>query len=167
MKIINYTITLIISCTVYACNIYSFNGASISSNVKTVSVQYFPNNASTIQPALSQNFSEKLKDYFLEQTNLKLIDNNADLNFSGEIKKYEIKPIAIGSDEIARKNRLTIDVQVIFSNKYDSKANFDQKFSRYKDYESSLNLSDIEEGLIEEITSELAEDIFNKSVVNW
>ena len=75
-----------------ACGFYSFTGASISSDVKTVSVQYFPNHAATIEPTLSQVFTERLKDYFLEQTNLSLEMELGDLNFSGEIVKYEIKP---------------------------------------------------------------------------
>ena len=150
-----------------SCGFYSFTGASISPDVKTVSVQYFPNRAATIQPTLSQVFTERLKDYFLEQTNLSLEADVGDLNFSGEIIKYEIKPIAIQANEQAAQNRLTIAVKVKFENTKDENKNFEQKFSRYMDYDSSESLADVEEDLIEQITNELAEDIFNKAVVNW
>ena len=73
-----------------SCGFYSFTGASISSDVKTVAVQYFPNRAATIQPTLSQVFTERLKDYFLEQTNLRLKTDAGDLNFSGEFVKYDV-----------------------------------------------------------------------------
>jgi len=150
-----------------SCGFYSFTGASISPDVKTVSVQYFPNRAATIQPTLSQVFTERLKDYFLEQTNLSLEADGGDLNFSGEIVKYEIKPIAIQANEQAAQNRLTISVKVKFENTKDESKNFEQKFSRYADYDSGQSLANVEEDLIEQITNELAEDIFNKAVVNW
>ena len=75
--------------------------------------------------------------------------------------------MAIQSNEIAGQNRLTISVKVDFENIFDNQYNFSHTFSRYKDYESSQNLSEIEEILIDGITNELIEDIFNKSVVNW
>jgi len=150
-----------------SCGFYSFTGASISPDVKTVAVQYFPNRAATIQPTLSQVFTERLKDYFLEQTNLSLEADVGDLNFSGEIIKYEIKPIAIQANEQAAQNRLTIAVKVKFENTKDENKNFEQKFSRYMDYDSSQSLAEVEDNLIEQITNELAEDIFNKAVVNW
>lgn len=150
-----------------SCGFYSFTGASISADVKTVAVQYFPNRATTIEPTLSQNFTEKLKDSFLGQTNLTLEPNTADLNFSGSIVKYEVKPIAIQANEQAAQNRLTIAVKVKFENTKDNSKNFDQQFSRYADYDSSQSLADVESDLIEEITTELVEDVFNKAVVNW
>ena len=150
-----------------ACGFYSFTGASISPDVKTVSVQYFPNRAGTIEPTLSQVFTEQLKDYFLEQTNLNFETELGDLNFSGEIVKYEVKPIAIQANEQAAQNRLTIAVKVTFENTKDDTKNFEQKFSRYADYDSEQNLAEAEDVLIQQITNELAEDIFNKAVVNW
>ena len=156
-----------ISILISSCGIYSFNGASISKKTKTITIKYFTNNASTIQPTLSQVITEKLKDYFTQQTNLSINDNDGDLKFSGEITKYEIKPMAIQSNEVAGKNRLTIAVKVDFTNIYENEYNFSHTFSRYRDYESSQNFSEIDEILIEEISNELIADIINKSVVNW
>ena len=164
MKII-YTVLL--SSLLVSCGIYSFTGASIPSEAKTVSVQYFNNKAATVQPSLSQVFTERLKDMFLEQTNLTLSENESDLSFSGYISKYQIKPMAIKANETAGKNRLTIAVKVTYNNSLDSENNFEHTFSRYRDYDSAQNISDIENTLIEEITNELAEDVFNKAFVNW
>ena len=149
------------------CGIYSFNGASVSKETKSITVEYFKNTALTKQPTLSQVLTEKLKDYFTEQTNLIISNQNGDLYFNGDIIKYDVQPIAIQSNETAGQNRLTISVKIDFSNKQNEELNFNQTFSRYKDYESSQNLSDIEDVLITEITNELVEDIFNKAVVNW
>ena len=168
MKIIKpFLLLLSVVILLASCGIYSFTGASIPPDAKTVSVQYFPNKASTIQPNLSQVFTEKLKDVFVEQTNLTLSEDEGNLSFSGHISKYQIKPIAIQSNETAGQNRLTISVNVTFKSTIDTKINFEQTFSRYRDYTSSENISEIEETLIDEISKELVEDIFNKAVVNW
>jgi hypothetical protein len=172
MKLIS---TILLSITITSCGIYSFTGASIPSEAKTISVNYFNNKAATVQPSLSQVFTERLKDLLLEQTNLSLSENEGDLNFSGYISKYQIKPIAIKANETAGQNRLTIAVKVTYKNSLDAENNFEHTFSRYRDYDGSLNLSDkdpqsgepVEDSLIEEITKELAEDIFNKAFVNW
>jgi len=150
-----------------SCGVYSFTGASIPAEAKTISVQYFSNKAATIQPTLSQVFTERLKDIFVENTNLTLSENEGDLAFSGYISKYQVKPMAIKADETAGQNRLTIAVKVTYHNSFDVKSSFEQIFSRYRDYPSSQNISDIESALIEDITIELVEDIFNKSFVNW
>ena len=164
MKLI---LTIILSISLSSCGIYSFTGASIPTEAKTISVDYFTNKAATVQPSLSQVFTERLKDMFLEQTNLSLSENEGDLSFSGYISKYQIKPMAIKANETAGQNRLTIAVKVTYNNSLDSENNFEQTFSRYRDYDSAQNISDIENTLIEEITNELAEDVFNKAFVNW
>ena len=159
--------TILLSISFTSCGIYSFTGASIPTDAKTISVNYFNNKAAIVQPSLSQVFTEKLKDMFLEQTNLSISENEGDLIFSGFISKYQIKPMAIKANETAGQNRLTISVKVTYNNSLDSENNFEQTFSRYRDYDSTQNISDVENTLIEAITNELAEDVFNKAFVNW
>ena len=150
-----------------SCRFYSFTGASISPEVNTFSVSFFKNKANTVNASLSNTFTEKLKDYLTSQTNLRQIDQGGDLSFSGEIISYNIKPIAIRANETARKNRLTIKVNISFTNKYDEQLNFNSNFSRFKDFPSTEDLSSVEDIYMEEICDELIEDIFNKSLVNW
>lgn len=150
-----------------SCGIYSFTGASIAPDVKTVSIIYFPNQAPLVQPTLSQVFTEALKDKFISQTSLTLVDNGGDLNFEGAITSYGTQPVAIQSGDVASQNRLTIAVRVKFTNEKDPKQDFDQTFSRYYDFDSSLSLPSIEADAIKQITEALVDDIFNKSVVNW
>jgi len=147
---------------------YSFTGASVSPDVKTVSIQYFANNASLVVPTLSRVFTDALKDYFTSQTNLILVDRNGDLNVEGTITGYSVQPVAIQGNETAAMNRLTIAVTVKFTNKKNEKQNFENKtFSRYQDYPSSQNLAALQDRLIKEIDDQLIQDIFNQAVVNW
>ena len=163
----NITIIILLITSWLSCGIYSFSGASIPEEATTVSVEYFENKASIVQPTLSQIITEKLKDLFSEQTNLSIVEQSADLSFRGTITKYNIKPISIKANETSEKNRLTITVNVLYSNNINSQNEFETSFSRFKDYESNQNFIEIEETLIEEITDEITEDIFNKAFVNW
>ena len=150
-----------------SCGIYSFTGASIPADAKTVSVAYFTTTATNSPSSLNQTITEGLKDLFLSQTNLDLTELEGDMSFSGEISKYQIRPMAIQAKETAGQNRLTITIKVKYNNSFDEKQNFESTFSRYRDFNSSENLSDVETVLIEEITKELLEDVFSKAFVNW
>ena len=150
-----------------SCN-YSFTGASISPEVKTVSIGFIKNNAPLINPTLSQSLTDALKDKFVNQTNLMLKDREGDLQLEGEITDYNTQPIAIqGGVDKASLNRLTITVKMKFTNRFDAKQDFESSFSRYQDYSSSKNLRDVESSLVTLINNDLIEDMFNKAVVNW
>jgi hypothetical protein len=116
---------------------------------------------------LSQKFTDALQDQFIQQTSLNLISSNGDLQFEGYISDYQVKPISISSNDQANQNRLSIKVFVRFKNQIEPNKSYEQSFNRYADFDSSLNLSNIEEDLMDEIIIELIEDIFNKAVVNW
>lgn len=146
---------------------YSFNGASISSETKSVQIDYFSNSSSMGKASLSDDIVEGLKDKFSNETNLSIINSDGDLFFKGSITSYSVMPIAIQADETAAKNRLTISVKVRFENKLDLDNNYEQSFSRYADYYSTTELSSIEDELVNQIIAELIDDIFNKAVANW
>ena len=152
---------------VSSCGIYSFSGASISNEVKSVSINPFKNVASLSPPVLSNTLTEALKDKFSSETNLMPLNSDGDLIFSGRITNYSINPFAIQTDETASKNRLSITVKVKFVNIIDEESNYDKTFSRYVDYESSQDFTSIEESLNEEIVSQLIDDIFNEAFTNW
>lgn len=161
-------ILFIISITLICCKVnYSFTGASISPDIKTVDVSFFPNRAPLAQPTLSQQFTEALRNILQSQTSLSLLDKSGDLHFEGEITGYNIMPMAIQGNETAALNRLTITVNIRFVNKNAPVQNFEQSFSRFADYDAKANLSTIEEGLIKEINDQLVQDIFNKALTNW
>jgi hypothetical protein len=150
-----------------SCGVYTFSGASISPEVKSFSVLFFPNRAQLIQPLLSQAFTEKLKERLLSLSGLRQVDRDGDLQFEGYISEYRNTPTAIQGSQTAALNRLTISVFVKFTNTKDAKQNFETTFTRYADYDSKLSFESVESGLMEEINRQLIDDIFNKSVSNW
>ena len=161
------TILIISFCLIFfsACRVnYTLSGASLSPDVKTIYIKYFPKTATLGPPSLSQTFTEKLKDKFLNQTKLELTNEKADLNIQGSITSYVVTPQA---NEVAARNRLSITVSVNFTNIKDEKQNFETTFTRFAEYSSLLNLATEEEKLIEEINIQLVDDIFNRAVINW
>jgi hypothetical protein len=153
---------------VLSCGVkYSFTGASISPEVKTVSVAYFQNLAPLVNPTLSNTLSEELRNRFVSQTRLNVISAYGDLSFSGEIRDYRVQPVAIQGNEVAAQNRLTISVRVKFENSLDPTQNYDKTFSHYEDFSSSQQISQVEQELVGIIVEKLVEDIFNNAVANW
>jgi hypothetical protein len=160
-------VVLLSFCLLNSCGIYTFSGASIPAEAKTVSVQYFPNNAQLVNPLLSTTLTNALNDMFVNQTTLQSVAQNGDLALEGEITGYTTTPIAITGNQTAAMNRLTVTVNVRFTNKYDETKNFEQRFSQYQDYPSGQDLSSVQDVLVETIVEDLCQDIFNKAVVNW
>lgn len=146
---------------------FSFSGVNISEDVKTYSVDYFPNRAPLVQAQLSQEFTNALMDKIQGNTSLNLANTGGDVQFSGEITGYSMRPAAITSEETAARNRLTITVRVKYVNIYEPDLDFDASFSRYEEYNASQNLADVENDLIELIVEDLVEDIFNKAFISW
>lgn len=160
-------VCLLLAWLCQGCGIYSFTGASIPPEAKTVSVQYFPNHAQLVSPTLSSEFTSALRDAMMNQTPLSMVESGGDMAFEGEIVDYKTVPMAITAGQTAALNRLTITVKVRFSNRYDDSKDFETSFSHYEDYPSDQDLNSVQETLSATIIEALVEDIFNKALVNW
>nr|WP_320117348.1 LptE family protein [uncultured Marinifilum sp.] len=162
-------ISIAIAAVFTACKVsYSFTGGTLSTSVKTFSVQYFPNRAPLVNPNLSDQFVEELKEKFRNQTSLdEIVDAEGHLNFEGEITGYRTQALDIKADEIAATNRLTVTIKVRFTNEIESENDFDKSFSAFADYDSTKQLTDVEDSLLEEILEQIIDDIYNEAVVNW
>lgn len=151
-----------------ACKVsYSFTGAAIAPTIKTFSVYYFPNRARLVNPNLSQLFTDGLQDKLIKQTSLNQISDGGDLEYSGQITDYEVKPMNIQEGDLAAQNRLTITVKVKFTNNKDHEQDWEKTFTQYEDFDSRNSLNTVEDSLVPEIIKKLTDDIFNASIANW
>jgi len=146
---------------------YSFTGATIAPEVKSISVQYFPNRAATVLPNLAQDFTNALMDRCKAQTGLTFTNDMGDVNFEGEITDYKIEPVAITGNEMAAMNRLSISVRVKFTNRVEPEWDFETTFTRYAEYESTMDPTQAQDEYTPQIIDQLTEDIFNRAFVNW
>ncbi len=150
-----------------SCVTYSFTGASIPVSAKTISIEYIENNADFVNPTLSETLTQALRDRFSSQSSLTLITNGGDLQFSGEITNYKTSPQAIQGDDFAALTRLSVTVKIKYTNLIEPENDFNTSFTAYEDYDSAMDLTSVQDGLIEVIKEMLIDDIFNKAVVNW
>ncbi len=164
-------VILVLLMVMSGCRVrFTMTGASLHPDVKTVSVTYFPNRAPIVNPTLSQEFTETLKDKFISQTNLQMVSEGGDLSFEGEIVGYDTKPIAVSQNaqrDQASLNRLTVTINVRFVNEIEPTKNFEARFMAYEDYSSDKGLDAVEGELLPLIIEKIIEDVYNRSVVNW
>ncbi len=151
-----------------SCSV-SLSGAS-TVGLKTINVGFFENNSPLVVNYLSQQFTEALKDRIRSTTSLSIVQGDANASLSGSITNYVIEPISIQATNnnvapIAGAQRLTITVNVIYTNTVDKKLNFTQAFPAHADFTG--NIADQEQKLITTINKQLTEDIFNKAFANW
>lgn len=152
---------------VSACGIYSFSGTSIQADVKTVTINYMEYKALKVNPNLSNDLTEGLKEKFRKMTRLTQVDLDGDLEISGEITGYDVRAQAVTAAELAAQNRLTVSVKISYVNRKYPEDDFEKSFSAFADYDSNLSLDAVEGTLCEEIIEKLCEDILNATVANW
>ncbi len=151
-----------------SCGIYSFGGVTLDSRVKTVQIDYFPNNAALVEPTLSQRFTTELQDEFLSQTNLDLVKNDGDLYLEGEITGYRVTPMTATADQTAAQSRLTITVRVRCTNIYEEEKDYEQTFSFFYDYDANAQLAgSVLDEALDVILDRITQDILNASVSQW
>ena len=154
---------------VNACSVsYKFNGASINyDKVKTISVADFPIKAAYVYAPLATKFNEKLKDVYVQQTRLRLVPRNADLQVEGEITGYNQYNQSVKADGYSSEVKLTITVNVRYVNNTNHEEDFEQQFSAFRTYDSTKMLTAVQDELIEQMVKEIADQIFNATVANW
>lgn len=158
-------------CTVAltACAIsIKFNGANIDySTTRSISVADFPNNAPMVNPTLSNNLSEGIRDLYQRQTRLEVLRKGGDLELEGEIIGYDITAMAISADSYASETKLTIRVRVRFTNNINPEESFEKTYSAFQTFDSSQMLSDVQDELCNTMITEIAENIYNDTVAKW
>ena len=169
MKRILTVLVLAASFLLGGCSIvhYSFSGTSIQADVKTVTINYFEYKALKVNPSLSNDLTEAMKDKFRKLTKLEQVEMDGDLELEGAVTGYEVRASAVTADEVAAQNRLTVTVSLKFTNKKYPEEDFEKSFSAYADYDSTNSLDAVESTLCEEIVEKLVEDMFNASVAQW
>ena len=162
-------ISLLLTLLLVGCSIkYSLNGASIDyTKIKTVSITDFQNLAPTVYPPLAQRFTEDLKDRFQRQTRLRDIPTNGDLSIEGEIVGYDLSAEAVQENAFAAKTRLTLRINVRFTNKVNEEESFEREFTSFGTFDSSQMFVDVQDQLCQELTKDIINQIFNATVENW
>ena len=167
MKVKNIIIILLLSITLQACGIYSFTGGD-TGDAKSFQVNFFQNNAPIVEPGIERTFTLALQDLIQNQTNLELTNTNGDLIYEGEITSYAIAPMSANANQRASQNRLTVTINVRFTNKLKEEDDFEKRFSFFYDYPATQQLTGANlTTAIEEIYERITQDVFNASLAKW
>ncbi len=171
-KIVPVPTALIVLLNLTDCGVYSFQGSS--TNAKTITIAEFYNNTELAPPTIGQIFTNRLKDYMIQNTNLSVVPENGELHLEGIITGYQLTQVApvAGANpqrgDLAASTRFTITVKVTYINSLDPSMSFkDRSFSFFRDFSNDLSFADVEESLTRQILDQLILDIFNASVANW
>jgi hypothetical protein len=167
MKLLKYLALLLLTLSISSCGVYNFTGTG-KIDAKTFQVNYFQNNAPLVQPGIERTFTLKLQDLIQNQSNLNLVSSDGDLTYEGEITNYTITPMAATADLKAAQNRLTVTVNVRYTNKKKDTDNFEKAFSFYYDYPGDQQLigSSLTTAL-DVIFERITQDVFNESLAKW
>ncbi len=152
-----------------ACKVsYSFNGASIDYNlIKTISISDFQNQAPLVYAPLTQVFNEEMKDVFTRNTKLRFTETNADIEIEGEIIRYDFTPQSVKEDAFASETRFTISVRMRYRNNKKPEEDKEETFTAYRDFNSNQSVDAVQDQLIEQISKEIVDQIFNSTMSNW
>src|SRR5574343_178098 len=150
-----------------SCSVsYNFTGTG-KLDAKTFQVNYFQNMADIVEPGIERTFTQRLQNVILNQTNLKLVSTGGELLYEGEIVEYRITPMAATSDQTAAQNRMTITVNVRYSNKNKEEDNFERRFTHFYNYEANKLPSEVMQDALNEIYERITQDIFSQSLAKW
>jgi len=168
MKYLKYFLLIVAIISLSGCGFYSLSGTNIQDDVKSFQVNYFQNAAAQVEPGVDRDFTIALQDLINNQTNLELVNSNADLVYEGEITEYRISPTTATADNRAAQNRLSFSVRVRFYNKKAEDDDFEKTFSFFYDYSGSALLTgSLKDTALEEIFERITQDIFNASLAKW
>ncbi len=155
-----------------SCGNYSFTGASIPDGTESFQVNFFENEAgnsmgSIFEPGLDRDFTIALQDILQNQTNLQLVSSDGDLIYEGEITEYRVSPMTATSNLQASQNRLTVGINVRFTNLKKEDDNFERRFTFYYDYPAEVQLLNVKSEAHDIIFERITQDIFNASLAKW
>lgn len=138
------------------------------SKVYTMQIVDFPNHAEYVYGPLATTLNDQMKDLFMRQTRLSLVNNNGDIVIEGEIVGYNQFNEAIDASGYSSKVRLTLTVKVSFTNNTNHEEDFeDRTFTAFQTYDASQLLTAVQDQLIEVMVKDISEQIFNSTVANW
>jgi outer membrane lipopolysaccharide assembly protein LptE/RlpB len=171
-----YVKTLVAACLLaiglFLTGCYSFKDiGQIPKEVKTFRVNYIENKARYINPQLSPQLTDKLRQKIMGQTRLAGVQTeDAHYDISGQVTGYNVTTSGISSgtgQQQASIQRLTVTVHLNFRNNLDPAKNFEADVSRNFDYSANLTITQAESQLNETIIKNMVDEIFNRIFSNW
>jgi hypothetical protein len=172
MKYVQFKI-LVICCLLLAafnyatCKYSTKDTSPIPTEVKTFRVNYLENKARYVNPTITPQVTEKLKQKIIGQTRLRQTNgDDAHYDISGYLSDYSVTTSGI-ANQSASTNRLNVSFHLIFKNTLDPTKDFEADVTNNYDFNAQKTLTDEEPLVINDIVKNLVDGIFNKIFSNW
>ena len=167
-KTLQIIVPMLLLCALTACSIsYKFTGTSINYDViKTIQIDKIVNRAPYGWAPMEAILNNKLQDVYANQTRFKLVKRGGDLHVAGEIVSYDQFNKGISADGYASQVQLRLTVNIRFEN---AKTNqkWEKQFTATSQYDSTQQLTAVQENLVTEMVKDLCDQIFNATVADW
>jgi hypothetical protein len=151
-----------------SCSFYSLSGVTLPADVKTFQVDYFGYQATLVEPGIERTFTLDLQDLIQDQSRLSLVTRNGDYLYQGEITRFYIAPMTATANSTASQSRLTIEINLRFTNTKIDEESFEKKYSFFYDYSANIQLQGSAlETALEVIYEQITQDIFNDTLAKW
>lgn len=159
---------VLLACTTAACTPrFSLISASIDYNLtKSIQIDKITNRAPYGWAPMEAMFNNELQERFTTQTRLKLVKRNGDMHIAGEIIGYDQFNKGIASDGFSSQVQLKMTVNIRFSNPKKNQQ-WERQFSATALYNSTQQLSSVQEKLVSDMIEDLVDQIFNATVADW
>ena len=162
--LLSLLVLLLTACTVS----YRFNGASIDyTETKTIQIDNFPIRSAYVWAPMQSIFQNKLTEIYTNQTKLRQVKKNGDLQLAGEIVAFDQFNKGISSDGYSSQIQLKMTVNVRFVNNKKHTDDFERQFSATSEYDASQQLNAVQEELVTQMVKDITDQIFNATVANW
>jgi ABC-type uncharacterized transport system auxiliary subunit len=164
-----FTSLLLLVLLASACTVsYRFNGASIDyETTKTIQIDNFPIRSAYVWAPMQGIFQNRLTDVYANQTKLRQVKKNGDLQLAGEIVAFDQFNKGISSDGYSSQVQLKMTVNVRFVNNKKHTDDFERQFSATTEYDASQQLTAVQEELVTQMVKDIVDQIFNATVANW
>ncbi len=160
---------LLLALLVSACTVsYRFNGASIDyTTTKTIQIDNFPIRSAYVWAPMQSIFQNRITEVYLNQTKLRQVKKNGDLQLAGEIVAFDQFNKGISSSGYSSQVQLKMTVNVRFINNKKHSDDFERQFTASTEYDASQQLNAVQEDLVTQMTKDIVDQIFNATVANW
>ena len=162
--LLSLLVLLLTACTVS----YRFNSASIDyTETKTIQIDNFPIRSAYVWAPMQSIFQNRLTEIYTNQTKLRQVKKNGDLQLAGEIVAFDQFNKGISSDGYSSQIQLKMTVNVRFVNNKKHTDDFERQFSATSEYDASQQLNAVQEELVTQMVKDITDQIFNATVANW
>ncbi|MBR3857404.1 MAG: LptE family protein [Bacteroidaceae bacterium] len=160
---------LLLALLVTACTVsYRFNGASIDyTTTKTIQIDNFPIRSAYVWAPMQSIFQNRITEVYLNQTKLRQVKKNGDLQLAGEIVAFDQFNKSISSEGYSSQVQLKMTVNVRFVNNKKHTDDFERQFTATSEFDASQQLNAVQEELVTQMTKDIVDQIFNATVANW